>query len=204
MTQKKVDTMEIWSKVDTTDPKYTKKVNQRGGFTAIGAQYQLKKATELFGPFGKGWGVLGEQFHHYERDGLFVYSAMLWYKLDGDEHKFPINSSIAYSKNGRIDDDFAKKVTTDALTKGLSKLGFNADVFMGKFDDNKYVSSLAPSTNGILSDRQKKEIQMQIKGLPENDAKRVSASLESGKITKSNFGKTLERIELMLTEQENA
>ena len=28
-------------------------------------------------------------------------------------------------------------------TKGLSKLGFNADVFMGKFDDNKYVDSLA-------------------------------------------------------------
>jgi hypothetical protein len=27
------------------------------------------------------------------------------------------------------------------LTKGLSKLGFNADVFMGRFDDNKYVAT---------------------------------------------------------------
>ena len=27
------------------------------------------------------------------------------------------------------------------LTKGLSKLGFNADVFMGRFDDNKYVNT---------------------------------------------------------------
>jgi len=206
MTQKKIDTMEVWSKVDTTDPKYTKKVNQRGGFTAIGAQYQLKKATEMFGPFGKGWGVNGESFHHYERDGLFLYSAMLWYKLEGEdtEYRFPINSSITYNRNGRIDDDFAKKVATDALTKGLSKLGFNADVFMGKFDDNKYVSSLAPSTNGILSDGQKKAIQEQIKSLPTADANKVSASLESGKITKSNFGKTLERIELMITEQENA
>jgi hypothetical protein len=210
MTQKKVDTMEVWSKVDTTDPKYTKKVNQRGGFTAIGAQYQLKKATELFGPFGKGWGVVDEQFHHYERDGLFVYSATLWYKLDGEPYEFPINSSIAYSKNGRIDDDFAKKVTTDALTKGLSKLGFNADVFMGKFDDNKYVSSLSSSIskkvgdltnpNGILSDAQKKEIQDQIKCLPEDDAKKVVASLESGKITKSNFSRTLTKLELMVIE----
>jgi hypothetical protein len=28
------------------------------------------------------------------------------------------------------------------MTKGLSKIGFNADVFLGKFDDNKYVKSL--------------------------------------------------------------
>ena len=41
----------------------------------------------------------------------------------------------------RVDDDCIKKVATDALTKGLSKLGFNADVFMGRFDDNKYVDA---------------------------------------------------------------
>ena len=52
--------MELWQSVETTDPTYTKKVNQRGGFTAIGAQYQLMRATETFGPMGKGWGVKGE------------------------------------------------------------------------------------------------------------------------------------------------
>ena len=41
-----------------------------------------------------------------------------------------------------VDEDYAKKVATDALTKGLSKWGFNADVFEGKFDDDKYVKSL--------------------------------------------------------------
>jgi hypothetical protein len=40
------------------------------------------------------------------------------------------------------DADFAKKVETDALTKGLSKLGFNADVFMGLYDDHKYVQEM--------------------------------------------------------------
>jgi hypothetical protein len=35
--------------------------------------------------------------------------------------------------------DIFKKATTDALTKGLSVLGFNADVFLGLWDDNKYV-----------------------------------------------------------------
>ena len=48
---------ELWDSVEKTDPKFTKKVNQRGGFTAIGAQYQMRKATESFGPYGIGWGV---------------------------------------------------------------------------------------------------------------------------------------------------
>jgi hypothetical protein len=42
--------------------------------------------------------------------------------------------------NTHLDDDCVKKVATDALTKGLSKLGFNADVFLGLYDDNKYVA----------------------------------------------------------------
>ena len=37
----------------------------------------------------------------------------------------------------------AKKATTDALTKLLSRLGFNADVFLGLYDDNKYVEQVA-------------------------------------------------------------
>ena len=194
----------IWSKVDTTDPKYTKKVNQRGGFTAIGAQYQLKKATELFGPFGKGWGVAGESFHHYENDGLFLYSAMLWYKLEGDEqeHRFPISSSITYRKNGRIDDDFAKKVATDALTKGLSKLGFNADVFMGMFDDNKYVSSLKslpkPTYQNAITIAQRKAIETACDGIPSSEANKVLKALADGKITPSNLEATMTKLENLL------
>ena len=40
------------------------------------------------------------------------------------------------------DTDCMKKATTDGLTKGLTYFGFNADVFLGKFDDNKYVEEL--------------------------------------------------------------
>ena len=41
-----------------------------------------------------------------------------------------------------VDDNFAKKIETDALTKAISKLGFNADIFMGKFDDVRYVEEM--------------------------------------------------------------
>ena len=42
----------------------------------------------------------------------------------------------------KIDDNFAKKLETDTLTKAISKLGFNADIFMGKFDDTKYLAEI--------------------------------------------------------------
>ena len=139
----KKDNMKLWESVETTDPKFTKKVNQRGGFTAIGAQYQLRTATETFGPFGLGWGVQDERIEKWEDVGLAIYKADFWYMRNDDlwiENPkteniaiFPIHSSIKYHSNGRVDDDFMKKVATDALTKGLSKLGFNADVFMAKF-----------------------------------------------------------------------
>ena len=59
------------------------------------------------------------------------------------ENSFRINSSIGtHSKAGKLDDECYKKVSTDALTKGLSKLGFNADVFLGQWDDNRYVSQM--------------------------------------------------------------
>jgi hypothetical protein len=133
---------QLWNSVQKTDPRFTKKVNQRGGFTAIDAHSQVYKATESFGSFGIGWGVKKESFERYEDTGLVLYQAILWYKYEGVLGEIPIHSSIKYHANSRVDDDFAKKVATDAMTKGLSKLGFNADVFMGLFDDNKYVSSL--------------------------------------------------------------
>jgi hypothetical protein len=156
----------LWEKVETTDPEFTTKVNQRGGFTAIGAQYQIKNATEVFGPFGKtkggGWGVKDEKYTPILNDTLIVYTATFYYDYfevsDNDKGtgeqlvkfagEFPISSSIKTMMGNRIDDDCIKKVQTDALTKGLSKLGFNADVFMGRFDGNKYVDASGQKFGG--------------------------------------------------------
>ena len=135
----KHNNMRIWENVCTTDPKYTKYVNQRGGFTAIDAQYQMQTATEQFGPMGWGWGVKDETFNFIE--GMVIYQAILFYHYgsDGDtikENEIPLHSSM------QVKPDCVKAVATDALTKGLSKLGFNADVFLGMFDNQKYVDDL--------------------------------------------------------------
>jgi hypothetical protein len=131
--------MRIWNAVCKTDPKHTKKVNQRGGFTAIDAQYQIMEATRQFGPLGEGWGYnVGD----YQLVGnLIVVPVTLWHSGDRNKAFGPV-LGCAEMLGNRPDRDAPKKAVTDAITKGLSQLGFNADVFLGLFDDNKYVAEV--------------------------------------------------------------
>jgi len=142
MKNKKKDNLWLWSAVETTDPNYTRKVGFGRKFTTVNAQHQMHIATEQFGPIGSGWGVKDERFNLI-CDGLIGYQAVLWYRIDDTICEYDINSSInTHTGKGKLDDECYKKVSTDALTKGLSKLGFNADIFLGKYDDNRYVSEL--------------------------------------------------------------
>ena len=195
--------LELWDTVQTTDPQYTKRVNQRGGFTAIAAQSQIKRATEVFGIMGHGWGVEDEKFTTVEGTTMVLYTANLWYKFDTRAGAIPIHSSIKYGANGRYDDDFAKKVATDALTKGLSKLGFNADVFMGLFDDNKYVNDVASKFKKVSDNSWIIEITKASKKLSDTDRKKIEQSVADGKVNKNNYKSALKRIsELSLQYEE--
>ena len=193
--------LELWEAVSTTDPKYTKKVNQRGGFTAIAAQSQVQKATEVFGIMGHGWGVENESFTVVEGTTMVLYTANLWYKFNTRAGSIPIHSSIKYGANGRYDDDFSKKVATDALTKGLSKLGFNADVFMGLFDDNKYVNDVTDKFKKV-DDTWKDEVLKASKKLSDTDRKKIESSISDGTVTKSNYKAALKRISELLVQYE--
>lgn len=129
--------MSIWSAVDKTDPAHTKQVNQRGGFTAIGANYQIMLATKQFGPIGIGWGyIAGDPIFH---ETLIFVPVTLWHGERSNTFGPMLGCEEWRDGKGRIDSDASKKATTDAITKLLSQLGFNADVFLGKFDDQKYV-----------------------------------------------------------------
>lgn len=132
-----IDNLRIWNQVCKTDPSHTKPVEFGRKFTAIDAHYQIQEATRVFGPVGEGWGYDTGTLSVV--DGLVIVPVMLWH---GDRTKTfgPIyGSTTLRDRKGNIDKDAPKKATTDALTKALSQLGFNADVFLGRFDDNKYV-----------------------------------------------------------------
>jgi len=132
------ENMKIWDAVCKTDPNHTKKVNQRGGFTAIDAHYQVQSATEAFGAIGSGWGF-ETQAPIFEQSMVIV-PVVVWH---GDRsNTFGPVFGCAEMFGKRPDQDAPKKATTDGITKALSMLGFNADVFLGKFDDNKYVNQM--------------------------------------------------------------
>lgn len=141
----------IWSQVDKTSSKHVKPVTNGGRtYSSINPTSQKKRATEIFGPYGKGWGVEpdSEKFDYKEFNNgtiLIIYRAVMFYMLDGEKCRLPIsaNEKMAYiTKGGKgylmIDDEAEKKVRTNAVTKGLSELGFNADIFLGQWDDQEY------------------------------------------------------------------
>ena len=194
--------LELWDTVETTDPQYTKKVNQRGGFTAIAAQSQVKRATEVFGIMGHGWGVENEKFTTVEGTTMVLYTANLWYKFNTRTGAIPIHSSIKYGANGRYDDDFSKKVATDALTKGLSKLGFNADVFMGLFDDNKYVADVTNKFKKVSDNNWIIKITEASKKLSDTDRSKIMKSIKDGSLTELNHQAALKRISELLIQYE--
>ena len=138
-----VNNLELWNSVQETNPADTKKVSFGRKFTAIDAYSQIKKATDVFGSYGDGWGIESIIHTFVPNTNMVMGEAKFFYRITGSVGQFPVTSSILYiSEKGKIDDEFAKKLETDMITKALSRLGFNADVFMGKFDDNRYVESM--------------------------------------------------------------
>ena len=146
--------LDLWNAVQKTDPAFTKQASKgQHNFTSVAPMYQNKKATEQFGVQGIGWGVVigSEVFteKEYGTTTILSYDATMFFILDGQRGEIPIHASekSCYKTNGykgkegymKIDDEVRKKVVTNAKTKGLSELGFSADIFMGMFDDPNYV-----------------------------------------------------------------
>jgi len=149
------DNMDLWNKYGVTDPRHTKEVGFGRKFTAIDAYYQIMRATEAFGPFGQGWGWDSEEDvvvavgPNGKTSTLAKVKLTLWYRPKPEATVATTGPVIAMnllvSSKDVPDEEAFKKATTDALTKALSYLGFSADVFMGKFDDNRYVAALKES-----------------------------------------------------------
>lgn len=142
--------LDFWNSVCETDQNYTKEAGYgRMKFTAIDAQYQLKTATEKWGMYGSKWGVKDISYELISNGQGHPYmqaiNGTFWYP-DGE---FPISSDILFFEGEKLKvvKDQRKKLLTDITTKALSKLGFNADVFLGKFDDSKYVNELKKETD---------------------------------------------------------
>ena len=140
--------MRIWDAVSKTHPDVTKSVSMRGGFTAVCPQSQIKKATEILGVCGIGWGVdfISEEYVRDDANRIieYVYRGSLWFIYAEGIGKISCCASMKY----KAGDDVQMKCETHARSKALSKLGFNSDVFEGRFDDVAYVEETRRELDG--------------------------------------------------------
>mgnify|MGYP003514114581 CR=1 FL=1 len=152
------DNMRIWQQVEKTDPAATKSAKVNGqDITSIKGQHMIKRATEMFGPVGIGWGwrVLEERFDQggqirNDKGELLgnevghTVRIELWFELDGKRgvvEQYGCTPFTYKSKWGvTTDTEAPKKSLTDAMKKALAMLGFSADIFLGLFDDRDYVA----------------------------------------------------------------
>ena len=134
----------LWNKVCKTPKEKTKQVSQGRKYTTVNPQYQIRCATEQFGSYGSTWGFksIENETMQIEDEILLTIKAVFFYPSG----EFPITNSnklLAIQKRGPfLDTDAYKKLETDTLTKALSRLGFNADIFEGLYDNVDYLKGL--------------------------------------------------------------
>ena len=159
------DKKRFWRMLERTDPAHTKEVGFGRKFTSIDAQWQIMRMTEVFGPVGDGWTYRVD--HKVEViNALLVlcFADVTVYWRDPDKPGAHVTfgpvrgctelysqatsrGQLVFQNDGttpkmHLDDDAPKKAMTDALTKALSHLGVSADVFLGLYDDSKYVARM--------------------------------------------------------------
>ena len=192
--------MRIWDSLCKTNPDYTRSVPSSYGkkITSIDPMYQIQMMTETFGPVGQGWKYTVE-YKHIPNEGFFgfIYAEVcIHYCIHGDWFSYGPVCSVQNlcKKNGTLDDEAPKKAMTDAMTKAFSHLGMSADVFLGKFDDSKYVQEVKkefskpqvkafPKTNGKKNIKLDMELDM---GLIKDDIKKINDIYALRKWRKAN------------------
>jgi hypothetical protein len=140
------DNLAIWNALGKTDPAATKAFRRGGGFsgTAVKPMWIIKRLTEQFGPAGTGWGVNKPEFQVVEGGGdVLVYCTVsAWHSAKENVLWGVGGDKVAgKNKNGPFSDDEAfKKAFTDAVNNAFKSIGVAADIHMGLFDDDKYVT----------------------------------------------------------------
>lgn len=146
----KEDYLKVWSLA--TNPKSLKNVTSNGrNFNAIDSTSQFLQASEVFkGAFGSTWGLKDLEYTYkaLADTELLILKAIFFFP--GGEFVLHNSIKLAYMTQGyqnkpgylKIDEEAFKKIETNTVSKALAKLGFNADVFLGKFEDNNYVQEL--------------------------------------------------------------
>lgn len=146
--------MQIWNNVCTSKAESLKDGRLNGqNIKSINTTSVFMELTKQFGPLGKGWGycILNDDMQKgvpvlNGAGSLLCHEIMhtiqlsLWYLLDGEKVECPPQYGhtpyiMKTDRGPKTDFDAPKKSLSDAIKKSASMLGFNADVFLGEWDD---------------------------------------------------------------------
>ena len=130
--------LKLWEQVQETPKDLITKVDAGDGKTlnSVASINRVKKATELFGAYGEKWG-LKSLVHKEQRifDTLLIATldAVFFYEKDNKVIEFEISNSLPIvclvDKVMKVNHTYRKAIETDTITKALSRLGFNADIY---------------------------------------------------------------------------
>lgn len=144
------ENLALWDRNEKTDPDQTKAITGKDyKGTSPKPHYIVWRLTKEFGPCGLGWGfeIENERFEKFGDESLHIARIKFWYK-SGQEKCWITHvgqTKAAYNTGQgkfKVDEDAPKKSVTDALIKCASMLGFAGDIFLGRWDDSKYVNEL--------------------------------------------------------------
>lgn len=142
----------LWLSQEQTDPKFTKPITgkQYKG-TSPNPTYVMKRLTAAFGPVGWGWGyrILScEDVAAGDTITNFVHIEFWYYpfgRADASEQRRAVFEQLGGTQftggNRKPDEDVRKKSLTDALTKAASHIGIAGDIFLGRYEDSKYLDA---------------------------------------------------------------
>ena len=140
-----------WDKHADIDPRFTKAITGRDySGTSPNPQYVIKCLTEIFGPVGQGfgWSVLAEGVERFGDTSIHWCRIQFWHTSRENTFESYGQTKFAYMTRGnnaymKVDEDAPKKSLTDAIIKAASHVGIAANIFLGRWDDQKYVAQVA-------------------------------------------------------------
>lgn len=144
------ENLALWEWHADIDPKFTKPITgkQYKG-TSPNPQYVIRCLTEMFGPVGQGfgWEVVCEEFTPLGDEILHWCRIRFWHgNRENCFESYGQTKALMKTKDGlKSDEDAPKKSLTDAIVKSASHIGVAANIFLGRWDNQKYIQSVADS-----------------------------------------------------------
>lgn len=140
------DKMAIWERFADIDPQFTKQITGKPyKGTSPNPHYVIRCLTEMFGPVGDGfgWTVTAEGFQPLGDEVLHWCRIHFWHGDGKGFEAYGQTKALMKTKNGMMsDEDAPKKSLTDAITKAAAQIGVASNIFLGRWDDSRYVAAV--------------------------------------------------------------